>query len=121
MVARLMVGWHHRWGIPYQVGRVNSACVPTKPGFLAHRDLGRCGGGHPDIGTPSAVPDLIALAKQLDHVVTVTSVDRVTCRKLNWWRTHGRPHGKPETNAVRRRRALDRRHVTCTAHGPVRR
>lgn len=118
-IVRIMRGWHRRWKIPYQRGRVNSSCVPTRPGFLAHRDLGACGGGHPDIGTPSAVDGLIRLAAAGDR--PVTSVDRGTCRKLNWWRTHGRPKGKAEANAVRRRHALDRRGVACTTRGPVRR
>jgi hypothetical protein len=67
-VLRLMVGWHRRWGIPYRIGAVNSNCVPIRSGFLAHRDLGRCGGGHPDVGVPSAVPSLVASARALDAV-----------------------------------------------------
>lgn len=118
-VLELMRGWHKRWGIPYRRGAVNSSCVPTRSGFLAHRDLGPCGGGHPDVGpSPVTVDDLIRDAAAGDR--PVTSVDRVTCRKLNWWRAHGRPHGKAEANAARRRRALAGRGVTCTAHGPVR-
>lgn len=118
-VLELMRGWHKRWGIPYRRGAVNASCVPTRSGFLAHRDLGACGGGHPDVGpSPATVDALIRDAAAGDHPVTAT--DRVTCRKLNWWRAHGRPHGKAETNAVRRRKALAARHVTCTARGPVR-
>jgi hypothetical protein len=119
-VVRLMRGWHKRWGIPYVHGAVNSNCVPTRPGFLAHRDLGVCGGGHPDVGTFD-LDGLIREAAQGSAAKPVTSVDRVTCRKLNWWRTHGRHHGRAEKNAVRRRDALARRHVVCTARGPVRR
>jgi hypothetical protein len=117
-VVRLMRGWHARWGIPYRRGHVNASCVPTRSGFLAHRDLGRCGGGHPDVGTF----DLDGLIREAaSGAKPVTSTDRVTCRKLNWWRTHGRHHGRAEKNAVRRRSALARRHVVCTARGPVRR
>jgi hypothetical protein len=118
-VVRLMRHWHSAFRIPYQRGRVNqTTCVPTRPGFLAHRDLGPCGGGHPDIGVPSAVDSLIHEAAQTSKPVTAT--DRTTCRKLNWWRAHGRPKARAETNAVRRRRALERRHVRCTSRGPVR-
>jgi hypothetical protein len=31
-----------------------NSCVPVRSGFLAHRDAGPCGGGHPDVGIPSA-------------------------------------------------------------------
>lgn len=120
IVVKLIQGWHKRWHIPYRHGKVNTAtCVPIRSGFLAHRDGGPCAGGHPDVGIPSAVDGLIAEAARTDPSNRhVTSVDRVTCRKLNWWRSHGRPHGKPEANAVRRRKALDRRHVDCTPSGP---
>lgn len=46
--------------------------------------------------------------------------DRTTCRRLNWWRAHGRPHGLAERRAIRRRRALAARGVRCTRRGPVR-
>lgn len=120
IVVKLIQGWHKRWHIPYRHGKVNTAtCVPIRSGFLAHRDGGPCAGGHPDVGIPSAVDGLIAEAARTDPSNRhVTSVDRVTCRKLTWWRAHGRPHGKPEANAVRRRKALDGRHVTCTPSGP---
>lgn len=51
-VVRLMRGWHARWKIPYRRGQVTQAgCRVVRSGFLAHRDLGSCGGGHPDVGT----------------------------------------------------------------------
>lgn len=51
-VLRLMRGWHARWKIPYRRGLVTqSGCRVVRSGFLAHRDLGSCGGGHPDVGT----------------------------------------------------------------------
>lgn len=113
-VVRLMIGWHHRWGIPYRYGRVNSNCVPVVSGFLAHRDLGPCGGGHPDVGIPSAVTQLIARAKAEDQPTKpVSSTEKMWCRKLTWWRTHKRPHGQAETNAVRRRILLQRHRVSC--------
>jgi hypothetical protein len=121
-VVRLMRGWHERWKIPYQRGLVRG-CTVIRPGFLAHRDLGPCGGGHPDIGIPSAVDELIRLAAAGDH--PVTSVDRVTCRKLNAYR-RDRDHGarisahRGHINATRRR-ALAARGITCTARGPIRR
>lgn len=119
-VLEIMRRWHKLWGLPYRRASVNSSCVPTRSGFLAHRDLGSCGGGHPDVGpSPATVDGLIRDAAAGEH--PVTSVDRVTCRKLNWWRVHGRPKGKPEANAVRRRKALAARGAICTVHGPVRR
>jgi hypothetical protein len=121
-VVRLMRGWHERWKIPYQRGLVRG-CTVIRPGFLAHRDLGPCGGGHPDIGIPSAVDELIRQAAAGDH--PVTSVDRATCRKLNAYR-RDRDHGarisahRGHINATRRR-ALAARGITCTARGPIRR
>lgn len=64
-VIRLMIGWHHRWHLPYVHGRVNGACVPTQAGFLSHKDLGSCGGGHPDVGDFD-ISGLIAQAKAQD-------------------------------------------------------
>lgn len=115
-VVSLIRHWHKAWHIPYQTGRVNSNCVPTRPGFLAHRDLGPCGGGHPDVGVPSIVPSLISEAKRLDATggKKITATDRAWCRKLTWWRGHGRPKGKAERNAVARRKLLAKHHLTCT-------
>lgn len=90
-------------------------CAP-RAGYTDHDHL-ECGNDHVDV-SPSFPFDVLA-AQLNDGQGSVTVVDKVTCRKLNWWRTHGRPHGKPEANAVRRRRALDARHVVCTAKGPV--
>jgi hypothetical protein len=122
-VVRFIQRVHSHWKIPYRRAQVTQAgCRVLRSGFLAHRDLGACGGGHPDVGSFN-LDGLIAEAARTDpgQPKPVTSPDRVTCRKLNWWRTHGRPKGKAEANAVRRREALGRRHVTCTSHGPVRR
>lgn len=101
-----------RFGIPMREGRVEN-CRVVRSGIVEHADLGACGGGHADVTPWDTRPLLAKLARQ------VTGTDRVTCRKLNWWRTHGRPHGKPEQNAVRRRKALDARGVRCTSRGPV--
>lgn len=114
-----------RWKIPLRAGAVRG-CAPTSAGVVTHHMLGLCGGGHVDV-TPfneqTVVSQVVLAARSFDAPAKkpVTSVDRATCRKLNWWRTHGRPKGKAEANAVRRRKALDGRHVTCTASGPVRR
>lgn len=52
VVLKLMRGWHARWKIPYRRGVVTqSGCRVVRSGYLAHRDLGRCGGGHPDVGS----------------------------------------------------------------------
>lgn len=90
-VLRLIVGWHHRWGIPYQRGAVNGSCVPTRPGFLAHRDLGICGGGHPDVGATD-LGALIRDAHALDrpHVSPTVAAAKVACRKLTWHRARAR-------------------------------
>ncbi len=103
-----------RTGIPMRRGLVRD-CRPVRSGFVEHRDWGTCGGGHVDI-TPFRIDQVVA---ELVPAPT-TSVDRVTCRKLNWWRQSGRPHGLPERRAIRRRDALRSRRVTCTASGPVR-
>lgn len=59
-VIQIMRDWHRRWGIPYQHGRV-SGCTVVRPGFVEHRDLGSCGGGHFD-DTPWSIDDLIRAA-----------------------------------------------------------
>lgn len=104
-----------RWKIPLRVGAV-SGCTVTRSGIVTHQMLGACGGGHVDISPYKLSVVLGGLAPR-----PVTNTDRVTCRKLNWWRRHGRHHGKAERNASRRRRALASRGVTCTPSGPVRR
>jgi hypothetical protein len=107
-----------RWHIPLQHGRV-SGCKVTRPGVVEHRDLGQCGGGHFD-DSPYSIDSVIAAAH--GHTAKpVTATDRATCRKLTWWRNHGRPRGKPERNAIRRRHALEHRGVSCTKGTAVRR
>lgn len=95
-VVKLMIGWHHRWKIPYQHGAVNSSCVPTRPGFLAHRDGGRCAGGHPDVGLPSAVDHLIAEAKAQDAggKPPLTAAQKRACDLLNFHRKRAHRVGK---------------------------
>lgn len=106
------------YGIPMRRGRVVD-CKPVRSGIVEHSELGTCGGGHADV-TPWDTAPLIA--KAADAARPMTSVDKLTCRKLTWWRENGRPRGGlAERNAVRRRTALDRRGVTCTPKGPVRR
>lgn len=66
-VLQLMRRWHRLWGLPYRRAAVNGSCVPTRSGFLAHRDLGACGGGHPDVGpSPATVDALIRDARAGD-------------------------------------------------------
>lgn len=104
-----------RTHIPMRRGTVSSSCTVTRTGIVQHRDWGTCGGGHTDIypfGVDQVVQQLVAGG--------VTATDIATCRKLNWWRTHGRHHGTAERNAIRRKNALTARGVTCTPHGPVR-
>lgn len=130
-LARIVHDAAHRWGIPLQVGAV-AGCVPTRYGIVTHQMLGACGGGHVDI-TPYDDPDhkiiraVIAAAKQLDPkpVKPTTAVDRTTCRKLNHYRSDRAIGVKvsPHRTAINvaRRKALERRHVVCTAKGPVKR
>lgn len=91
-VVKLMRGWHHRWGIPYRRGHVDG-CRVTRTGFLAHRDLGTCGGGHPDVGTF----DLDALIREAAGIdVRKRRAARAACRKLTWHRgqaARARRHG----------------------------
>lgn len=90
-------------------------CVWT-PGVTDH-DRAECGNTHWDVGKNFPWDDFM---RQVQRGVRPTAVDRSTCRKLNWWRTHGRPAGKARRNAVRRRDALAARGVRCLAAGPVR-
>jgi hypothetical protein len=92
-VIRLMRGWHARWHIPYRYARVTQAgCRVVRSGFLAHRDLGACGGGHPDVGSFD-VAGLIREAARgsscnracdLRHryKTTTTSLRRIGCKPL---------------------------------------
>lgn len=115
-----------RYSIPLRRGAVSN-CRVVRSGIVEHEDLGACGGGHVDVAsttyqrTRKEIPgwNTNPLIAKLE--LRVTSVDKVTCRKLNAWRQAGRPRGgKWEQNSVRRRRALDTRGVTCTPAGPVR-
>lgn len=47
--ARWIAVFHHRHGVPIQVGAVSGGRV-TRPGVLRHMDLGVEGGGHSDPG-----------------------------------------------------------------------
>lgn len=118
-LARVISDSAKRWDIPIQRGAV-SGCTVTRPGIVDHTTLRSCGGGHADI-TPYSVDQVIAAVKAYRASTSITTTDRVTCRKINWWRAHGRHHGKPERNAIRRRNALAARGVTCISRGPVRR
>lgn len=116
-VLALMHRAHAVYKIPYVHGAVAGGRV-TRPGFVMHRDLGQLGGGHVDVG-PYGIDDLIAEAAATDPTARrITATDRATCRKLNWWREHGRPRGHAQANAVRRRKALTARGVVCRAGGP---
>lgn len=108
-------------GIPIRSGAVNNATGSVlRTGLITHQELGLKGGGHTDPGP------LWLRARQLYWIRYwvnngITSTDRATCRKLTWWRNHGRPHGAPERNAIRRRHALQRRGVNCLNGTAVRR
>lgn len=89
VVLRLMRWAHRVLKIPYTYGRIaqgpGGICIPTRAGFLAHRDGGACAGGHPDVGDFD-VAGLIAEAKRGDHRPQVVRRARVACRKLTWHR-----------------------------------
>jgi hypothetical protein len=104
------------YGFPVRLGAVDGNCRITRPGIITHWMGGSCAGGHVDIKPY----DIAAVVRDIASG-GVTATDRVTCRKLNAWRNAGRPHGGEwERNSVRRKAALTRRGVTCTAKGPVR-
>lgn len=106
-----------RTSIPLRRGSA-SACAPGRSGFVQHADFGICGGGHSDV-KPFNANAIIATLTAGGKPVTAT--DRETCQKLNAWRKAGRPGGGAwERNSVRRKAALTKRHVRCTASGPVR-
>lgn len=115
--ARVFADAARRWNIPIRRGTV-TGCTASAPGIVDHATLGACGGGHHDIKPFSLQPLIDATRSAAGG--TVTAADKVTCRKLNWWRAHGRPKGLAEQRAVHRRRALAARDVVCTATGPVR-
>lgn len=64
-VVQLMHRQHRVYGLPYQHARVTLSGAVARPGFLAHRDLGALGGGHPDVGTFD-LDGLIREAKRTD-------------------------------------------------------
>lgn len=90
IVIKLMRGWHTRWKIPYTHGAVkqgpNNSCIPTKPGFLAHKDGGRCAGGHPDVGTFN-MDQLIRDAARGHTVAPLSTAEQHACDVLNFHRS----------------------------------
>lgn len=119
-IIALMHRAHHVWKIPYQYARVSGGRV-LRTGFLEHRDLGAAGGGHVD-ASPYPIADLIAEAARTDGATPrpIAGADVIACRRLNWWRTHGRPGGQADANAVARRKALAAHGIVCTPSGPRR-
>jgi hypothetical protein len=119
-IIALMHRAHHVWKIPYRYARVSGGRV-LQTGFLEHKDLGAAGGGHFD-ASPYPITDLIAAAAQTDGASKpIADADVIACRRLNWWRTHGRPGGLADANAVARRKALAAHGIVCTPSGPTRR
>lgn len=131
--ARVIHDQNHVWQIPNQLGAV-SGCSVARGGIIDHAMLGLCGGGHHDLqplyGSRISDNTRAAAVKRLAAIIAavraldpkpVTDVDRRTCAKLNAWRRRGRPAGHQVAVNVRRRQALERRGVTCTAAGPTRR
>jgi hypothetical protein len=119
-IIALMHRAHHVWKIPYRYAQVSGGRV-LRTGFLEHKDLGAAGGGHVD-ASPYSINDLIAEAARTDGAAPkpIANVDVIACRKLNWWRTHGRPGGVADANAVARRKSLAAHGVVCTPSGPQR-
>lgn len=116
--ARIVSDAAGRWQIPLRRGRV-AGCSVVAGGIVDHNQLGSCGGGHFDI-TPYAVDQVLTAARAYRARTSITAVDRRTCARLNAWRRRGRPGGHQVVVNVRRKQALQRRGVTCTAKGPVR-
>lgn len=115
-LLKLMVGWHHRWNIPYRRGTV-SGCRVVRTGFVQHKDLGACGGGHFDI-TPYPIDPLIKAARRLDRrpaKQTGTPVARKICQRVNHWR-HTRRRGTPLRHANLRVAWLKAHGYQCTTH-----
>lgn len=103
-------------GLPLR--RVNPrGCGWQRSGWTDHNAL-ECGNNHHDV-SPNFPYDVFA--KQVRAGAGgVTRVDKVTCRKINWWRANGRPAGLPRERAERRKAALAKRGVVCRKAGPVR-
>lgn len=108
IVVKLMIAWHHHWKIPYTHGIIrqgrNNSCVPVRPGFMAHRDAGSCGGGHPDVGTFD-LDNLIREAQAKDHAASkpLTAAQKHACDVLNFHRR--RAHRVGRWYPSRRKRA----------------
>lgn len=131
-VLELMRAWHHRWHLPYRHGAV-SGCTVVRSGFVEHRDLGQCGGGHFDDFPPcsaSCLDSLIRAAAAGDRSTSPTSsaprLVVVECKRLEAYRAEVR--ARRHTTAVERRRArarlalVTRRGYKCGAKGvPARR
>ena len=100
--------------IPIRLGATDRQCNVTRRGIITHWMGGACSGGHIDIKPYS-------IQKVVDAIAKISGkprrLDRIRCRKINWWRSHGRPPGLPHVNARFRRGALDRRGLTCTTSG----
>lgn len=66
-VLGLMRGWHARWKLPYRRAVVTqNGCRVVRSGFIDHKALGSCGGGHPDVGAFN-LDALIREAAQADN------------------------------------------------------
>lgn len=120
--ARLMAGCFKLAGIPVRRGRVDGATASIlRSGVVTHKELGLKGGGHVDPGTAFKMQTFMRLLRAF--ATGPSSVDRLTCWRLNHWRRAGRPHGRAgRLLAINRRRrdVLAGRQVTCTDRGPVR-
>ncbi len=118
-----------RYDIPMRRAVIRD-CHVVKSGIAMHRDLGACGGGHVDVASSrwQRNPTGGELAGwQIEPLIRAaadggaSANDRVVCRKLNAWRRAGRPAGGEwARRSVARRRALERRGVSCGRSGPVR-
>jgi N-acetylmuramoyl-L-alanine amidase len=120
-LVSLLRRFHRVYKVPYRHGAV-SGCSVTRTGYVMHRDLGACGGGHVDVA-PYRIDDLIAEAARLDAAaaLSIRAVDRDRCRKLVAWRKAGRPKGGLwEKHSVARKRLLRARRLSCSAKGLAR-
>lgn len=125
-VLALMRAWHHRWHLPYRRGRI-SGCTVVRTGFVMHKDLGGCGGGHHDADPPchgACFDALIRAAAAGDRPAPSSSAPRIVvveCKRLEGYRVRVRAHERTtaaERSLARARKALvSRRGYKCGAQG----
>lgn len=109
--------WHDAYGIPYRHGKV-SGCRVVRTGFVIHKDLGACGGGHVDTAPYSIDP----LIREAAAGSVAPKTVRRWCHQVNVTRARIRKHQATagQRGLARKRKALARkRGYVCGPKGPV--